>query len=105
MHDTGQSRFFVTVSARGADDLRRLQVHGMDLFAATARRKKGHMARPFAIEGLLDQAEIVRLQAAGYEVNVDAPIGERSVKPDDTLEFDAWLARMRALAAKDGAVK
>jgi len=105
MHDNGQARFFVTVSARRDDDLRRLQAHGMDLFAATARRKKGRSARPFVIEGLLDRAEIAKLEAAGYEVKVDAPMEERSVKPGDTLEFDAWLARVRALAAKDGAVR
>ncbi len=105
MHDNGQARFFVTVSARRDSDLRRLQVHGMDLFAATARRKKGRAARAFVIEGLLDRAEVAKLEAAGYEVKIDAPMEERSVKPGDTLEFDAWLARVRALAAKDGAVK
>jgi hypothetical protein len=105
MHDTGQARFFVTVSARRDVDLRRLQVTGMDLFAATARRKKGRAARPFVIEGLLDRAEIAKLEAAGYEVKVDAPMEARSVKPGDTLEFEAWLAHVRALAAKDGAVK
>lgn len=105
MHDTGQARFFVTVSARRADDLRRLQVHGMDLFSATARRKKGKAARPFAIEGLLDEVEIAKLRAAGYEVKVDAPMAERAVKPGDTLEFEPWLARMRELTAKDRSVK
>jgi hypothetical protein len=105
MHDNGQARFFVTVSAQRDSDLRRLQVHGMDLFATTARREKGRAARPFVIEGLLDRAEIARLEAAGYQVKVDAPIEERSVKPGDTLEFDAWVTRVRALAAKDGAVK
>ncbi len=105
MDDTGQPRFFVTISARREGDLRRLQVHGMDLFSATARRKKGRMARPFSIEGLLDRTEIARLQAAGYTVKIDAPMEERAVKPGDTLELEAWLARMRALTAEDGAVK
>jgi hypothetical protein len=105
MHHTGQARFCVTVAARRDRDLRRLQVHGLDLFAATARRKSGRAARPFVIEGLLDSAEIARLEAAGYEVKVDAPMEERTAKAGDTLEFDAWLARVRALAAKDGAVK
>ncbi|MBE7416453.1 MAG: hypothetical protein HS128_01685 [Ideonella sp.] len=105
MHDTGQSRFFVTVSARRSTDLRRLQVHGMDLFAATARRKPGKAARPFAIEGLLDDAEISKLRAAGYEVKVDAPMAERAAKAGDTLEFDAWLARVRQLSAADSRIK
>lgn len=105
MHDTDQARFFVTVSARREGDLRRLQAHGMDLFAATAHRKKGRMARPVAIEGLLDRAEIAKLQAAGYEVKVDAAMEDRAVKAGDTLEFEPWLARMRELTAKDGAVK
>ena len=105
MHDTGKARFFVTVSARRDSDLRRLQEHWMDLFAATARRKKGRAARPFVIEGLLDRAEIEKLETAGYEVKVDAPMEERTVKPGDTLEFEAWLKRVRALVAKDAAVK
>lgn len=105
MHDTGQARYFVTVSARRAGDLRRLQVHGMDLFAATAHKKKGRAARPFAIEGLLDEAEIALLRKAGYEVKVDAPMAERAVKPGDTLEFEPWLARMRELTARDRGVK
>jgi hypothetical protein len=105
MHDTGQARFFVTVSAKQEGDLRRLQKHGMDLFAATAHRKKGRVVRPFAIEGLLDGAEIAKLQGAGYEVKVDASMADRAVKAGDTLEFEPWLARMRELAAKDAAVK
>jgi hypothetical protein len=105
MDATDPSRFFVTVSARKEGDLRRLQVHGMDLFAPTARRKKGRAARPYSIEGLLDRAEIAKLQAAGYEVKIDASMDERAVKAGDTLEFDAWLARTRALTAKDSAVK
>lgn len=105
MHDTSQRRFFVTISARRASDLRRLQVHGMDLFSPTARRKRGRMARPFVIEGLLDEAEIANLRRAGYDVKVDAPMEARTVKPGDTLEFEQWLARMREITSKDGAVK
>lgn len=105
MHDTGQPRFFVTVLAKRPDELRQLQAHGMDLFAPTARREKGRSGRPFAIEGLLDREEIAKLKAAGYEVKVDAPMEERSVKPGDTLEFEAWLARTRTHVAKDGLVK
>ena len=105
MHDTGQARFFVTVSAQSADDLRRLQVQGLDLFSPTARRHKGRAARPFAVEGLLDQAEITKLEAAGYAVKVDAPMEARAVKPGDTLEFDTWLAGVGALTAKDRTVK
>ena len=105
MHDTGQPRFFVTVSVRRASDLRRLQAYGMDLFSPTARRKKGRVARPFVIEGLLDEAEIAKLRKAGYDVKVDAPMEARTVKPGDTLEFEQWLARMREIATKDGAIK
>ena len=105
MHDTDQARFFVTVSARRAGDLRRLQVHGLDLFGPTARREKGRAARPFVIEGLLDRAEIARLQAAGYDVKIDAPMEERAVKPGDSLEFEAWLAHLRTQIANDGTVK
>ena len=104
MHDTGQPRFFVTVLAKRPDELRKLQAHGMDLFAPTARREKGRAARPFAIEGLLDDKEIAKLKAAGYEVKVDAPMEERSVKPGDTVEFEAWLERTRTQVAKDGSV-
>ncbi|MDR6859882.1 hypothetical protein [Variovorax guangxiensis] len=105
MHDTGQPRFFVTVLAKGPDELRQLQAHGMDLFAPTARRQKGRAARPFAIEGLLDREEIAKLEGAGYEVKVDAPMEERSIKPGDTLELEDWLARTRTHVAKDGLVK
>ena len=123
MHDTGQPRFFVTVSARHADELRQLQTHGMDLFASTARQHKvpaaptrggkkavpaaqtADAARPFAIEGLLDEAQIAKLRAEGYEVRVDAPIEQRAVKPGDTLEIEAWHARMREQIAKDSRIK
>jgi hypothetical protein len=117
MHDTGQPRFFVTVSARRADDMRRLQSHGMDLFASTARQHKlpaapkgraakpGRAARPFVIEGLLDEAQIEKLRSDGYDVTIDAPMEERSVKPGDTLEIEAWHARMREVMAKDREVK
>lgn len=105
MHDTGQDRFFVTVSARRGSDLRLLQEHGMDLFAPTARRLKGHAVRSFVIEGLLDRAEIGKLEAAGYKVKIDAPMEERTVKPGDTLEFAAWLNRVRTRVAKDALVK
>lgn len=117
MHDTGQPRFFVTVAARRADDMRRLQEHGMDLFASTARQHKvtaaqqgaaakaGRAVRPFAIEGLLDEAQIEKLRSEGYEVSVDAPMQERSVTPGDTLDVEAWHARMREVIAKDREVK
>lgn len=103
--DPKPSRFFVTVSASCKDDLRRLQAHGLDLFAQTARKKGGRIKQPYTIEGLLDRDEIAMLEAAGYEVKIDAPMAERAVKPGDTIEFEAWLARMRALTAKDAAVK
>ena len=105
MHNQGKTRFFVTVSARKADDLRRLQAHGLDLFAPTARRLKGKIARPFVIEGLLDEAEIKQLKAEGYAVQVDVPAADRSVKPGDTLEFEPWLEHVQALAAHDRRVK
>lgn len=105
MHDHGQARFFVTISARREGDLRKLQVHGLDLFSPTARRKKGRSARPFAIEGLLDEAQMARLRAAGYEVTVDAPMEARAVQPGDTLEFSAWLEAVRSRIARDGSVK
>lgn len=105
MHDTGQPRFFVTVLAKRPDELRKLQAHGMDLFAPTARREKGRAARPFAVEGLLDREEIAKLEAAGYEVKVETTMEERSVKPGETLEFEAWLERTRMHVARDGSVK
>jgi hypothetical protein len=105
MHDTGQARFFVTIAARSADELRRLHEQDMDLFASTARRQKGRLARPFFIEGLLDEAEIETLRAAGYEVTVDAPMEARSAKPDDTLEVESWLDQMREMTAQDRTVK
>lgn len=105
MHDTGQARFFVTIAARKGADLRRLQANGMDLFAPTARRLKDRSARPFVIEGLLNEAEIAKLKAAGYGVTVEAPMADRSAKPGDTFELEPWLARMRALMATDRTVK
>lgn len=122
MDNTEQARYFVTIWARSADDLRRLQAHGMDLFNATARRVTGAAATrsrsassgrargaaaasPVAIDGLLNRAEIAKLEAAGYQVKIDAPMADRTVKPGDTLEFDAWRDRMREQMAKDGIVK
>jgi hypothetical protein len=105
MKSDAAERFFVSVSARRVGDLRRLQVQGLDLFAPTARKKVGRSKQPFLIEGLLNTGDIERLKAAGYDVQVDAPMAERAVKAGDTLEFEPWLARMRAVTAKDGAVK
>lgn len=115
MNDKQKGRHFVTISARKADDLRKLQAFGLDVFAPTARmtavsaadaRKRGAAApKPFVVEGLLDRSEIDKLRVAGYDVSIDAAMSERSVKPGDTLEIDTWLSSVNEKVAKDAKVK
>lgn len=106
--DTDQiPRYFVVVAATQADDLRALQPLGLDLFAPTARRLKGRAKQPFEIDGLLSQKEIDVLNKKGYSVRVvprPQDFSAASTGPG-TLDIEAWHQHVRALIAKDQAVK
>lgn len=103
------NRFFVTVYAKQADDLRRLQKHEFDVFANTAKRVDVE-TRPtagfgFAIEGLLSTAQIETLVGEGYRVMVEDTVEARSNPSGQTVEFSEWLERMKPPLAKDRAVR
>jgi hypothetical protein len=100
-------RYFVTVMAAKADDLRALQPRGLDLFAPTARREKGRVKQPFRIDGLLSRQDIDQLSAKGYGVEVKDDAQTRAAASDaaTTLDYDAWRRQLDAQIAKDRAVK
>lgn len=97
-------RYFVTVYARNADDLRRLQQHGLDLFAQTAKKSRARTPHPFSIEGLLTTAEVGTLVQQGYRVLVEDTAEARSHR-GDTMEFADWLDGMQPNIATDRAVR
>jgi hypothetical protein len=99
------NRFFVTVYARSADDLRRLQKFGLDLFAQTAKKTRARTPHPYSIEGLLTSEEIETLVADGYRVLVEDTAEARSHRSGDTIEFSEWLERLQPTLATDRAVR
>ena len=100
------NRFFVTVYAGSADDLRRLQARGLDLFAQTAKKARPRTSHPFSIEGLITSADVETLVQAGYRVLVEDTIEARSHASGDTVEFAEWLEGQRpAMAADRGIVE
>lgn len=86
------NRFFVTVTASSAAELRRLSGRGLDLFMPTAQKK----GRRTAIEGLLTLEEVDELVRDGYRVSVDAPMESRARAATETTTLDAWLHSMEA---------
>lgn len=107
------NRFFVTVYAKGADDLRRLQKHELDVFAHTAKKVDAHAEGSpaakagfgFAIEGLLSSPEVETLVKDGYRVLVEDTVEARSQPSGKAAEFADWLERMKPLIAKDKTVR
>jgi len=85
------SRYFVTVFARSADDVRRLQQYDLDLFASTAKKGPARSSHPFLIEGLLTTEEAGTLVTNGYQVLLEDPAEVRSHTTGETLEFADWL--------------
>ena len=99
------NRYFVTVYARTADDLRRLQQHGLDLFGQTAKKARSRVPYPFSIEGLLTTEQVETLVKDGYRVTLEEPAEARSHAAADTVEFSAWLERMQPALVTDKAVR
>jgi hypothetical protein len=98
-------RYFVTVYARTADDLRRLQKYGLDLFAPTARQDATRAEFAFSIEGLVSIADIETLVKEGYRVLVEEPMAARTQASRQTMEFGDWLATMQAPIALDQSIR
>lgn len=99
------NRYFVTVYARSADDLRRLQPHGFDLFAQTAKKLRTRTSHPFSIEGLLTTAEVETLVQDGCRVLVEDPVEARSQAAGETVEFSDWLQGMQPAMTTDKAMR
>jgi hypothetical protein len=99
------NRYFVTVYARGADELRALQQHGLDLFAQTARKARGRMTHPYSIEGLLSLAEAETLVRQGCRVLLEDPVEARSCVSGQTAEFADWLRQMQPALKADKAMR
>lgn len=81
-------RFFVTVVAAGAQELRDLQRYDFDLFQATARLDAGDQA---AIEGLLTLEQVGQLVKDGYRVVVEDEMEKRTIDRHEVVEFEQWL--------------
>lgn len=60
-----ERRFFVTVFAPDEAALSALGKYGLDLFPSSSRKRK-----KLAIDGLLGEAQIKKLERAGYRVEV-----------------------------------
>jgi hypothetical protein len=113
------NRYFVTIHARSADDLRRVQKHGFDVFAQTAKRaavaattsaatEAAAPAAPefgFTVEALLSTAEIETLVKEGLRVLVEDTAEARSHPTGQTLEFAEWLEQMKPALAGDRAAR
>ena len=99
------NRYFVTVYARSADELRGLQQHGFDLFAQTAKKLRGRSSHPYAIEGLLSTEQVETLVRQGCHVLLEDPVEARSHTPGDTVEFEDWLQRMQPALTMDKALR
>lgn len=99
------NRYFVTVYASSADDLRRLQQHGFDLFAQTAKKVRARVPQPFSIEGLLTTEEVESLVQGGYRVLLEDPVEARSHVSGQPAEFSDWLERMQPSLTMDKALR
>ena len=83
-------RYFVTVTASSSDRLKDLATRGLDLFMATARKKRGEAV----IEGLMTLDDVGKLVNDGYRVSVDETMESRSRAVGETTTLDAWLQTM-----------
>ena len=99
------SRFFVTVYARSADDLRSLQEYGLDLFPQTAKQlPTADASHTFTIDGLLTTEEAESLVGKGYQVRLEDTVEARS-NTGEPQEFGDWLAAMQPTLASDKRVR
>ena len=99
------SRYFVTVYARSADDLLRLQAHGFDLFPQTAKQgRTDEASHPFTIDGLLSVEEAETLVATGYQVRLEDTVEARS-NSGESAELGDWLEAMQPTLASDKRVR
>jgi hypothetical protein len=99
------NRYFVTVYARSADDLRKLQKHELDLFAQTARQDAKKKDFGFSIEGLIATGDIETLIKEGYRVLVEDTMEARTQAAQSTIEFSDWLGAQQQNMALDSAVR
>jgi hypothetical protein len=66
--------YFVRIQTTDLNSLQQLQqIADLDIFGRTARQRG---AEAFVVEGLLSEAQIERLRAAGYSVEVVADADE-----------------------------
>ena len=99
------NRYFVTVHARTADDVRSLQQFGLDLFPQTAKRGSADdSSHPFDIDGLLGIDEIENLVAQGYRVTIEDTVEARSHR-GEPMEFEGWLQAMQPMLTSDRNVR
>jgi hypothetical protein len=99
------NRYFVTVYAKSADDLRSLQKHGLDLFPQTAKKSRARTPYPFSIEGLLSIAEAEMVVRDGYRVLLEDTAEARAHTGGQTVEFAEWLEQIQPTIAQDQAVR
>ena len=99
------NRYFVTVYARSADDLRGLQKYGLDLFAQTAKKTRARATHPFSIEGLLSIAEVESVVRDGCRVLVEDTAEARANTSGETVEFADWLENIQPAIVADRTVR
>ena len=99
------NRYFVTIYARSADDLRGLQKYGLDLFAQTAKKSRARTTHPFSIEGLLTTAEAEIVVRDGCRVLIEDTAEARANPSGATVEFGEWLEQIQPAIAKDRTVR
>ena len=99
------NRYFVTIYARSADDLRALQKHGLDLFAPTAAKARARTTYPFSIEGLLTMTEAEAVVRDGYRVLLEDTAEARANPSGQTVEFSDWLDQIQPAVARDRSVQ
>lgn len=99
------SKYFVTVYGRSADDLRRLQEFGLDLFPQTAKHlQAADLSHPLAIDGLISLEEAGTLVGNGYQVLLEDTVQARSAT-GESIEFGAWLEGMQPSLSSDKAIQ
>ena len=68
------ARYFVRIRTTDLESLHLLQqIADLDIFGRTARQRD---AEAFVVDGLLSEAQIERLRAAGYSVEIVADADE-----------------------------
>jgi hypothetical protein len=88
------TKYFAVVFARDEASLRGLQKYGFDLFAQTAKKSTAVPDFGYAIDGLLEIAEIEQLIGDGYRVLIEDQEARRSRASEGAMEFNQWMQRM-----------